>query len=627
LRAPSIQIGTVKAILDRAGVGARTAHLYVTFFNYLKGELGNALPEIDEFESFGWLFGEWIFTVPPFRMQSEMSDERFRLQFGRQFAPTMVNLAFAIRRLVPEFLDHCADEILKPEPSVVGFSSTFAQTVPSLVLAKVLKQRNPRLKVVMGGSNCEGPMGAALHRLFPWVDVIVRGEAELVAPLLFRELSAGEPVTPQPGLCIQEGGRAEVVPEDPPRTLMQDVPPPAYEDYFERASRGALSNTKLWLPYETSRGCWWGLSHLCTFCAANGQTVTFRSKPADKVLDDIRNLTRRYHVDDVWFVDNIIDERYMRTLFPRLREREERVSMFVETKAHLSNANLEMLRDAGVGMMQVGIESLSTPILKLMDKGTTAIQNIRILKWCAELGIKAFWNLIYGFPGESPEEYRRMADLVPSLAHLEAPNPPVRLRLDRFSPYHNDPEKYGIEIAGLLPINRYIYHGDPEDILDLQYFFSFRYKDGRDPESYTHQFREACSRWRREWRENYCRLSYCWEADSMRIVERRIGRQPAVHTLSPLEEKVYLACDGGISMRRLWDQVSEEDRRETSVEFIKAFLDELVDRRVMFEDNGIYLSLAVSMQRGHERRMGSRLPLDSLTDARSAGQELGILAT
>jgi hypothetical protein len=294
--------------------------------------------------------------------------------------------------------------------------------------------------------------------------------------------------------------------------------------------------------------------------------------------------------------------------------------MFVETKAHMSSAHLEMLRDSGVVMMQVGVESLSTSILKLIDKGTSAIQNIRMLKWCAELGIKAFWNLIYGFPGESPEEYERMAKLVPSLIHFEAPNPPVRLRLDRFSPYHNDPKKYGIEVTGLLPINRYIFNGDPQWVRNLQYFFTFRYCDGRDPESYARPFREACADWRREWRDNYCRLSYRKESASLKLIERRTNRTPCVYELSAVEGKMYLACDAGATVSRIWDELTDEERAGKAVEDIEVFLDKMVRQHLMVEDRGTYLSLAVSTGRGYQRRMVSPVPLDSLTDDRTAAQ-------
>lgn len=39
--------------------------------------------------------------------------------------------------------------------------------------------------------------------------------------------------------------------------------------------------------------------------------------------------------------------------------------------------------------IQPGIESLSTPTLKLMEKGVSLLQNVRLLSWCAEIGISA----------------------------------------------------------------------------------------------------------------------------------------------------------------------------------------------------------------------------------------------
>ena len=135
--------------------------------------------------------GDWIFAVPPFRDAPDR-DAQYLAHLGEQNVPEPeVAKALAMRALVPAFLERTADEILAAGPRVVGFSSTFSQNVPSLVLAKMLKQRNPSLTVVFGGGNCDGPMGAALHRAFPWVDVVVRGEAERVLPELVRDLFAG----------------------------------------------------------------------------------------------------------------------------------------------------------------------------------------------------------------------------------------------------------------------------------------------------------------------------------------------------------------------------------------------------------------------------------------------------
>jgi hypothetical protein len=138
--------------------------------------------------------GDWIFAVPPFRHASETADAEY-LAFLRSFdlPDELMQAALAMRRLAPAFLEHMADEVRAIGPQVVGFSSTFNQHVPSLVLAKILKAHDPALSVVFGGANGDGPMGAALHRAFPWVDVVVRGEAGRILPDLVRDLAVPLP--------------------------------------------------------------------------------------------------------------------------------------------------------------------------------------------------------------------------------------------------------------------------------------------------------------------------------------------------------------------------------------------------------------------------------------------------
>jgi len=60
-------------------------------------------------------------------------------------------------------------------------------------------------------------------------------------------------------------------------------------------------------------------------------------------------------------------------------------------------------------------------VLKLMGKGTSAVRNLELLKWSKELGLTPLWNLIWGFAGEAPADYDRMADLVPLIVHLPPP--------------------------------------------------------------------------------------------------------------------------------------------------------------------------------------------------------------
>src|SRR5437764_869821 len=84
-------------------------------------------------------------------------------------------------------------------------------------------------------------------------------------------------------------------------------------------------------------------------------------------------------------------------------------------------------RRAGFWGVYLGIENLSTAVLRLMDKGTTGLLNIRSLKWCAEVGLTPDWAFLSGFPGEEPSEYDQLAELVPSLTHLRPPIGPYQI--------------------------------------------------------------------------------------------------------------------------------------------------------------------------------------------------------
>ena len=327
-------------------------------------------------------------------------------------------------------------------------------------------------------------MGAALHRAFPWVDAVVRGEGERVLPGLVKDFLAGGPCRPQAGLCYRDGERSVAVPEGGDPVALDDTPQPRYDAYFARletSPAAAEIRPRVTLLYESARGCWWGARSHCTFCGISDQALAFRSKRPEHVVQELLELTRRYDTPQVLVVDYILDRRYFREVLPHLRDAGAGLRMFCETKANITKADVRLLREAGFVSIQAGVESLSDPILKSMRKGVTAFQNLRLLKWCAELGVRLFWNILYGLPGEPPEEYARMADLMRSLVHLEPPRL-VPLALDRFSPYHERPEAFGLIPLGPRRDYGFIHPGlDAETLQALAYTFEYRHADGREP--------------------------------------------------------------------------------------------------------------------------------------------------
>jgi len=75
-----------------------------------------------------------------------------------------------------------------------------------------------------------------------------------------------------------------------------------------------------------------------------------------------------------------------------------------------------------------------------MRKGVSALQNIQLLKWCRELGLDVYYHVIWGFPGETAEDYLEMAKLIPLITHLQPPMVGSIIRIDRFSPNFDQAE-------------------------------------------------------------------------------------------------------------------------------------------------------------------------------------------
>ena len=72
------------------------------------------------------------------------------------------------------------------------------------------------------------------------------------------------------------------------------------------------------------------------------------------------------------------------------------------------------------------------------------------------------------------------------------------------------------------------------------------------------------------------------------IRQRRIEGDPIQHRVAGTSRRIYLYCSRHRSLKRILERFPEN-----SGDRIAAFLDSMVEKRLMFEENGRYLSLAV----------------------------------
>ena len=587
---PSIQCGLLKAGLTGEG--------HAVDVHYLNLELAAELGEetYRKLSDLRWdhLLGEWLFAAAAFGPREDEDEYREAHPSLQETLEQLERDFDELRRmrneLFPELISRWAEAIDWGSYGVVGFTSTFEQNVSSLALARQIKQRWPEVVTVFGGANYDGEMGPEYVRAFPWIDYAVVGEGDEALPALVSRIARSESGLDVPGVAgrLEDGsvqnGSAPLIRD------LDALPDPDYDDFFAALMRlgrqEVLGESLPLLLFESARGCWWGAKHHCTFCGLNALGMAYRSKSPERVHAELRRQSGRYQIANFEAVDNILDMRYLDALCRPLIEDRVDYSIFYEVKANLKREQLHTLARAGIRILQPGIESLSTHVLKLMRKGTTMLQNVRLMKWAHYYGIKVAWNLLTGFPGETLEDYERQARLMPLLVHLPPPTGGGSIWMERFSPYFTDDS---FPVSDVEPWKAYSYVYPPElDVRKIAYFFTYTMGDVV-PGEFLEDVQKGIEHWQKRWTEAAKRpiLVYQRAPDWIQIVDQRDAEETKVHAFQGVEAAAYELCGDTSTVPRVAAELGAEAAD------VKAALRKYCDLGLMIEEDGRYLSLAL----------------------------------
>lgn len=591
---PSIQLGTLLTLLRTNGWEVKSFYLNLYFSHQLELSVYNQLCEKR------FLMGEWLFSHLLF------GDSQKNREYLRHFHPYVLEVCQSIGRpeeflldvktkMAPEFLRWAAEAFDWGDYGVVGFTSSFNQNIASLTLAKLIKEKYPSVKIIFGGANFESEMGLEYFRVFPWIDYAVIGEAEYTLPGLMDAIERGGSIPD--GVAYRKNG--EVIYEENHRIFeeIERYGAPDYDDYFEQLRQIDPASPMLENPiilYETSRGCWWGEKHHCAFCGLNALTMKYRAKPMEKVLTDVASLSGRYDTLRFRFVDNILDMKYIDGLFGKIGQENYDLQFFVEVKSNLTKDQMKTLAHGGVNVIQPGIESLSLNQLNGMNKGVSPIQNILCLKWAFYYGIEVSWNILTGFLGETDEDYRRQIDIIKSLIHLQPPTAVGNFWLERFSPYFNHPDEYGIRIKGPGEAYSYVYGSTEIDLMKVAYDFEYEIRDLVDP-ALKKELHQAVIEWKQRTQSD--QVPFLFFAKSMDFVTVYDGR----HKTGPTKTRfagphawiISFCNEGPRSLEQIMSHIREKGGQKEEIEQIDKIIQDLEDKRIIFGERGRYLTLAL----------------------------------
>src|SRR5262249_49348681 len=123
--------------------------------------------------------GEWFFRHVAFPELTDNTQEYLRRFYSVKSAATTRLREHLLERRpgVEAFLHDVIARYRLDSADLVGLTSMFSQNMACFAIARLLKTARPAPRVVMGGANCESPMGQAIADNVPSVDAVFAGPA------------------------------------------------------------------------------------------------------------------------------------------------------------------------------------------------------------------------------------------------------------------------------------------------------------------------------------------------------------------------------------------------------------------------------------------------------------------
>jgi ribosomal peptide maturation radical SAM protein 1 len=569
---PNLGVGTLVAQLRRSGFACRARYPNLSLARTLGVEVYGTFSETPA------LFGlaEHLFAVSLFGVD-ELQSEDFLTGFATRADGSVdhggrTSLESLRDDVIPRFIDRATRELLAEDADVYGFSCTFHQVMASLAVARRLKAARPDALVIFGGACVHGEMGETYARLFQeTVDHVFVGEADHSLPAFVASVEAGTcDVRAIAGVTLR--GQLPI----PPALTFRlgDLPVPDYTDYFDELALADPSGSILRpsaIPFEGSRGCWWGARHHCTFCGLNNEGLVYRAKSPGRIVQELRDLAGAYGHLDFMAADNIMATEGYRSFLPQLANQGLDYRLFFEIKANVNRAQVAALARAGVRSVQPGIEHFADHVLEIMRKGTTGLQNVMLLRLLAEYGVSPSYNILVAFDGERDEDYLELRRAISAIRHLAPPSGPATpVQVHRFSPFHFEPHRHGIhDVQPASFYSRLV----PERLgghRNFAYFFDRRIPDDAPVWRHLPDLNADLAQWRAQRGQRVARLG----PGFIQIEKSVDGVIETSRRLAPESSAILIAADRPRARGTL---VSELARRLDSTE---ADVAEAVERLV-----------------------------------------------
>jgi radical SAM superfamily enzyme YgiQ (UPF0313 family) len=296
------------------------------------------------------------------------------------------------------------DLIKREKPRLVGMNFITNSVTYSYDL---LEKIRPYCKIIVAG----GPHATICPEevLEKGADIIVLGEAEISFKNLLGKLSQNKKINSVKGLVFREKGKIVKTKPEADIKDLNVLPIPDREVHRQSDYVKIKEEMNNYGAVLSSRGC----TGRCTFCLHSLFGKCFRFRSADKILEEILQLHKKYGVTTINFVDDSFtaNRKRLNQICDMLIEKKLPIEWVCASRIDfLTRETIFKMKKAGCVMISLGFESMIPKTLektkKTLDPQKYIEQTERVLKWCHKAGIRAGVNTLVGFPWETAEEMR-----------------------------------------------------------------------------------------------------------------------------------------------------------------------------------------------------------------------------